>query len=135
MLFRSYFQHWINLGKNADESKLPKVFFVNWFRRGHDGHFLWPGFGENSRVLKWIVERIEGKANGQTTPIGIVPTAADLDLDGLDIDSADVNEALAVDPQEWREELPLIEEWFTFVGEKLPTGIKDEFDALKHRLG
>lgn len=129
-----YFQHWINIGKNADESKLPAVFFVNWFRRGDDGRFLWPGFGENSRVLKWAIERIEHKADGKSTPIGIVPTAADLDLSGLDVDPADVNEALAVNAEEWRAELPMIEEWFEFVGEKLPTGIKDEFDALKHRL-
>ncbi|MDF3340624.1 phosphoenolpyruvate carboxykinase (GTP) [Mycolicibacterium septicum] len=129
-----YFQHWIDIGKNADESKLPAVFFVNWFRRGEDGRFLWPGFGENSRVLKWAIERIEHKADGKSTPIGIVPTAADLDLSGLDVDPADVDEALAVNAEEWRAELPLIEEWFEFVGEKLPTGIKDEFDALKHRL-
>lgn len=129
-----YFQHWINIGKNADESKMPAVFFVNWFRRGDDGRFLWPGFGENSRVLKWAIERIEHKADGKSTPIGIVPTAADLDLSGLDVDPADVDEALAVNAEEWRAELPLIEEWFEFVGEKLPTGIKDEFDALKHRL-
>jgi phosphoenolpyruvate carboxykinase (GTP) len=129
-----YFQHWIDLGKNSDESKMPKVFFVNWFRRGDDGRFLWPGFGENSRVLKWIIERIEQKAGGATTPIGTVPSADDLDLDGLDVDPADVNEALTVNPSEWRDELPLIEEWFEFVGEKLPTGIKDEFDALRHRL-
>jgi phosphoenolpyruvate carboxykinase (GTP) len=129
-----YFQHWIDLGKNADESKLPAVFFVNWFRRGDNGRFLWPGFGENSRVLKWAIERIEHQAEGKSTPIGIVPTAADLDLDGLDVATADVDEALAVNAEEWRAELPLIEEWFEFVGEKLPTGIKDEFDALKTRL-
>jgi phosphoenolpyruvate carboxykinase (GTP) len=129
-----YFAHWIDIGKNADESKMPKIFFVNWFRRGGDGRFLWPGFGENSRVMKWIIDRIEQKAGGKTTPIGTVPTAADLDLDGLDVDAADVDEALAVNAAEWREEIPLIEEWFEFVGEKLPTGIKDEFDALKHRL-
>ncbi|MGB5149376.1 MAG: phosphoenolpyruvate carboxykinase (GTP) [Mycobacterium sp.] len=129
-----YFQHWINIGKQADESKLPKVFFVNWFRRGDDGRFLWPGFGENSRVLKWAIERIEHQAEGRSTPIGIVPTAADLDLSGLDVDPADVDEALAVNADEWRAELLLIEEWFEFVGAKLPTGIKDEFDALKTRL-
>jgi phosphoenolpyruvate carboxykinase (GTP) len=84
--------------------------------------------------MKWIIERVEGKANGTTTPIGIVPKAEDLDLEGLDVDVSDVNEALAVNADEWRKELPLIEEWFEFVGEKLPTGIKDEFDALKHRL-
>ncbi|SPM33374.1 Phosphoenolpyruvate carboxykinase, GTP-dependent [Mycobacterium rhizamassiliense] len=129
-----YFQHWIDLGKNADDSKLPKVFFVNWFRRGDKGEFLWPGFGENSRVLKWIVDRIEHQAGGQDTPIGIVPTEADLDLDGLDIEGGDVTKALAVNTAEWREELPLIEEWFEFVGDKLPTGVRDEFAALKQRL-
>jgi phosphoenolpyruvate carboxykinase (GTP) len=129
-----YFQHWIDLGKNSDESKLPKVFFVNWFRRGEGGKFLWPGFGENSRVLKWIVDRIEHKAGGQATPIGVVPTAEDLDLAGLDVTAEEVDAALAVKPSEWREELPLIEEWFEFVGDKLPTGVKDEFEALKERL-
>ena len=129
-----YFAHWIDIGKNSDESKMPKIFFVNWFRRGGDGRFLWPGFGENSRVMKWVIDRIEQKAGGKTTPIGTVPTADDLDLSGLDVDAADVNEALSVNAAEWREELPLIEEWFEFVGDKLPTGIKDEFDALKTRL-
>jgi phosphoenolpyruvate carboxykinase (GTP) len=85
-------------------------------------------------VLKWIVDRIEHQAGGQDTPIGVVPTAADLDLDGLDADSTDVARALAVDADEWRQELPLIEEWFEFVGDKLPTGVKDEFEALKQRL-
>lgn len=129
-----YFQHWLDLGKNSDASKMPKVFFVNWFRRGDKGEFLWPGFGENSRVLKWIVDRIEHTAGGQDTPIGVVPTAADLDLDGLDIAADDVTRALRVNAAEWREELPLIEEWFEFVGDKLPTGVKDEFEALKQRL-
>jgi phosphoenolpyruvate carboxykinase (GTP) len=130
-----YFQHWIDIGKNSDESKLPKIFFVNWFRRGADGRFLWPGFGENSRVLKWVIERVDGRANGQSTPIGIVPTADDLDLAGLNVDPADMDQALKVNPEEWRAELPQIEEWFEFVGQKLPTGIRDEFDAFKHRLG
>ena len=129
-----YMQHWIDVGKNSDESKMPAVFFVNWFRRGGDGRFLWPGFGENSRVLKWAIERIEHRAEGKSTPIGTVPTAADMDLSGLDVATADVDEALTVSAEEWRKELPLIEEWFEFVGEKLPTGIKDEFDALKTRL-
>jgi phosphoenolpyruvate carboxykinase (GTP) len=129
-----YFAHWIDIGKQSDESKMPQIFFVNWFRRGDDGRFLWPGFGENSRVMKWIIDRIEQRAGGRTTPIGTVPTADDLDLSGLDVDTADVDAALAVNVDEWRAELPQIEEWFEFVGEKLPTGIKDEFDALKHRL-
>jgi len=130
-----YFQHWINVGKGADAAKLPRIFYVNWFRRGDDGRFLWPGFGENSRVLKWAIERIEGKSTAQETAIGYVPTADDLDLDGLDVDRADVDEALAVDPREWRAEIPLIEEWFHLIGSSLPTAMRDELDALKHRLG
>ncbi|MGV0700610.1 phosphoenolpyruvate carboxykinase (GTP) [Mycolicibacter sinensis] len=130
-----YMQHWIDIGKNSDESKLPKVFFVNWFRRGEDGRFLWPGFGENSRVLKWVIDRVEGKGSGESTPIGTVPRASDLDLTGLDVDTADVEQALVVDADEWRAELPLIEEWFEFIGDQLPTGLRDEFDALKQRLG
>ena len=129
-----YWGHWLKIGQSADVDKLPRIYQVNWFRKDAAGTFLWPGFGENSRVMKWIVDRIEQKAGGKTTPIGIVPTAEDLDLSGLDVDPADVNEALSVNVAEWREEIPLIEEWFEFVGEKLPTGIKDEFDALKHRL-
>jgi len=129
-----YCQHWIDLGKNADSSKLPKIFFVNWFRRGDDGRFLWPGFGENSRVLKWIVERVEGKVEGISTPIGVVPAIGDMDLGGLDVTESDVAEALRVDTAEWRAELPLIEEWFDFLGEKLPTSISDEFESLKLRL-
>ncbi|SIR61626.1 phosphoenolpyruvate carboxykinase (GTP) [Williamsia sterculiae] len=130
-----YLQHWIDLGKNADADKLPKVFYVNWFRRGDDKRFLWPGFGENSRVLKWIVDRIEGKADGVETPIGTVATPEALDLEGLDVAVADVAEALAVNPEEWREELPSIDAWFEFVGDKLPTGLSDELAAMKQRLG
>ncbi|MGW4120400.1 phosphoenolpyruvate carboxykinase (GTP) [Nocardia sp. NPDC004711] len=130
-----YIGHWINLGKNADAQKLPKIFYVNWFRRGEDGRFLWPGFGENSRVLEWIVNRIEGTAEAEATPIGNVPTAANLDLEGLDVNTADVDEALAVNVEEWKREIPLIEEWFEFIGDKLPSGIRDEFEALKQRLG
>lgn len=130
-----YLGHWINVGKNADAAKLPKIFYVNWFRRGEDGRFLWPGFGENSRVLEWIIGRIEGSADAEATAIGNVPTAAHLDLDGLDVDAADVDEALSVDAGEWRREIPLIEEWFEFVGDRLPSGVRDEFEALKQRLG
>ncbi|MFF0541202.1 phosphoenolpyruvate carboxykinase (GTP) [Nocardia thailandica] len=130
-----YLNHWITLGKNADANKLPKIFYVNWFRRGADGRFLWPGFGENSRVLEWIVGRIEGRSGAQATAVGNVPTAADLDLEGLDVVVADVDEALAVNAEEWRNEIPSIEEWFQFVGDKLPSGVRDEFEALKERLG
>ncbi|RDI63155.1 phosphoenolpyruvate carboxykinase (GTP) [Nocardia pseudobrasiliensis] len=130
-----YLGHWINIGKNADAAKLPKIYYVNWFRRGADGRFLWPGFGENSRVLEWIINRIEGKADAEPTVIGNVPTAAHLDLDNLDVNPTDVDEALHVDAAEWRREIPLIEEWFEFVGDKLPSGVRDEFEALKQRLG
>ncbi|MEV6770648.1 phosphoenolpyruvate carboxykinase (GTP) [Nocardia sp. NPDC051030] len=129
-----YLGHWVNLGKNADANKLPKIFYVNWFRRGDDGRFLWPGFGENSRVLEWIVGRIEGSADATATPIGNVPTAAHLDLEGLDVVPADVDEALKVNVEEWKREIPLIEEWFEFIGDKLPSGVRDEFEALKERL-
>jgi phosphoenolpyruvate carboxykinase (GTP) len=129
-----YFQHWIDLGKSADASKLPKIFYVNWFRRGADRHFLWPGFGENSRVLKWIIERIEGKATAVDTPIGRVPTPDQLDLSGLRIPLADVAASLAVHPDEWRAELPRIEQWFDKIGDTLPSSLRDELDALKVRL-
>jgi phosphoenolpyruvate carboxykinase (GTP) len=130
-----YFQHWIDVGKGADADKLPRIFYVNWFRRGDDGRFLWPGFGENGRVLKWAIERIEGKAAAQDTPVGLVPTADQLDLDGLDTPTADVEAALVVDIDEWRAEVPLIEEWFDTIGSALPTSMRDELEALKLRLG
>jgi phosphoenolpyruvate carboxykinase (GTP) len=130
-----YFRHWIETGKHADAAKLPKIFYVNWFRRGDDRRFLWPGFGENSRVLKWAIERIEGTAAATETPIGWVPTAEDLDLAGLDADPADIEAALSVDVEQWKAEIPLIEEWFDKIGDKLPSPLRDELEALKQRLG
>ncbi|GHF57393.1 phosphoenolpyruvate carboxykinase (GTP) [Amycolatopsis bartoniae] len=130
-----YFKHWIELGKAADGMKLPKIFYVNWFRRGDDKRFLWPGFGENSRVLKWVVERIEGKANAVETPIGFVPRAEDLDTDGLKEPLEDIQAALDVKPEEWREEIPLIEEWFAKIGDRVPSNLRDELELLKQRLG
>jgi len=129
-----YFQHWIDTGKRADADKLPKIFYVNWFRRGEGKKFLWPGFGENSRVLKWAIERLEGKAAAVETPIGYVPTADDLDLSGLDASREDIEAALEFNPSEWRAEIPMIEEWFEKIGEKLPTLLRAELDALKTRL-
>jgi phosphoenolpyruvate carboxykinase (GTP) len=130
-----YFQHWIEVGKGADAVKLPRIFYVNWFRRDEDGNFLWPGFGENIRVLKWAVERIEGAATAVETPIGYVPTAGSLDVTGLDVDAADLERVVSVDVAEWREELPQIEEWFARIGDKLPSGMRDELEALRLRLG
>ncbi|MBV9143168.1 MAG: phosphoenolpyruvate carboxykinase (GTP) [Pseudonocardiales bacterium] len=129
-----YFQHWINVGKGADAGKLPKIFYVNWFRRGVGQRYLWPGFGENSRVLKWIIERVEGRASAADTAIGRVPTPDQLDLSGLDTPIEDVSAALAVDIDEWRAELPLIEQWFDKIGDALPTPLRDEFISLHHRL-
>lgn len=139
-----YFQNWIDVGKGADADKLPRIFYVNWFRRGdaepdsaghpRPGRFLWPGFGENSRVLKWVVERIEGTAAAVETPIGHVPTVDTLDLDGLDAPDGDIDASLRVDVDEWRAELPLIVEWFDLIGDKLPTSMRDELEALKVRL-
>jgi phosphoenolpyruvate carboxykinase (GTP) len=132
-----YFRHWIEMGKgvDGDAAKLPKIFYVNWFRRGDDGHFLWPGFGENSRVLKWVVERLEGTGGGVETPIGYVPTADALDLSGLTVPAEDVEAAVRVDVDEWRAELPQVAEWFGKFGDKLPGVLWAELDALKARLG
>jgi phosphoenolpyruvate carboxykinase (GTP) len=130
-----YFQHWVEMGKSADSAKLPRIFYVNWFRRDDEGRFLWPGFGENIRVLKWAVERMHGRAAAVETPIGYVPAPGSLDVTGLDVRAEDVERVLLVDPDEWRDELPQIEEWFTRIGDRLPTGLRDELDALRLRLG
>ncbi|HEU4490134.1 MAG TPA: phosphoenolpyruvate carboxykinase (GTP) [Jiangellales bacterium] len=130
-----YFGHWITLGKEADATKLPKIFYVNWFRRGEDRSFLWPGFGENSRVLKWVIERIEGRATATETAIGWVPTPDALDTDGLDLDPERLAACLAVDEEEWKAEIPQIQEWFDKFGAQLPTLLWAELDGLKLRLG
>jgi phosphoenolpyruvate carboxykinase (GTP) len=131
-----YMQHWINIGKQADESKLPKIYQVNWFRKRQETAtgFLWPGFGDNSRVLKWVVERLEGEADAVETPIGLVPAAGAIDTEGLDMAPDDIDKAVAVDLDEWRAELPLIEEWFAKIGDRLPAQLHAELDGLKERL-
>ncbi len=129
-----YFTHWLKLGEKGGD-KMPKIFYVNWFRKSEDGKFLWPGFGENSRILKWIFERCEGKADAVETPIGLMPTKSALDLEGVDVTDEDMEELLKVDPNEWKQEIPLIEEHFASFGAKLPQGLKDELEALKKRLG
>lgn len=129
-----YFSHWISMAKNNDESKFPKIFYVNWFRRDEDGSFLWPGFGENSRVLKYVVERIEGKVDAVETPIGLVPAPGALDTDGLDVSDEQMAKALAVDVAEWKAEIPQINEWFEKFGDKLPAVLWTELDGLKARL-
>ncbi|MGI8578625.1 MAG: phosphoenolpyruvate carboxykinase (GTP) [Nocardioidaceae bacterium] len=129
-----YFNHWITMGKVNDAAKLPRIFYVNWFRRGDQGQFLWPGFSENSRVLKWAIERLEGTAEAVETPIGYVPTPESLDVEGLDVSREELEAVLKVDPQEWRQELPQITEWFDKFGDKLPTVLWTELDGLKARL-
>ena len=128
-----YLQHWIDLGKEHGDA-MPKVFLVNWFRRDENGGFAWPGFGENSRVLKWVVERLEGTAEGMETPIGIVPAEGALDTEGLDVSPEQLSAATRFDAEEWKAEIPLIEEWFEKFGDKLPTELRDELDGLKKRL-
>ncbi len=130
-----YFNHWISVGKDNDAAKLPKIFYVNWFRRDDDGSFLWPGFGENSRVLKWVIDRIDGQAQAVETPIGHVPAPGSLDLDGLDLTPDQVTKALAVDVEEWKAELPQITEWFETSGDTLPAVLWTELDGLRARLG
>ncbi|HWM75926.1 MAG TPA: phosphoenolpyruvate carboxykinase (GTP), partial [Nocardioides sp.] len=130
-----YFNHWISVGKDNDEAKLPRIFYVNWFRRDEEGDFLWPGFGENSRVLKWVVERIEGQAAAVETPIGHVPTPGALDTAGLDLTEDALAAVLRVDVEEWKAELPQIQEWFDKFGDDLPAVLWTELDGLKARLG
>jgi phosphoenolpyruvate carboxykinase (GTP) len=130
-----YFNHWIKVGKDNDAAKLPRIFYVNWFRRDDEGNFLWPGFGENSRVLKWIVERIDGQAGALETPIGHVPTPEALDVEGLDMTREALETALAVDIEEWQAEIPQITEWFEKFGDTLPAVLWTELDGLKARLG
>jgi phosphoenolpyruvate carboxykinase (GTP) len=129
-----YFAHWLDIGRAGDPEKLPRLFWVNWFRKGDDGSFLWPGFGENSRVLKWVVERLEGDADAVETAIGRVPTAEALDTDGLDIDDTTVETLLSVDNEAWRAEIGQIEQHFARIGERLPAELRDELDELEKRL-
>jgi phosphoenolpyruvate carboxykinase (GTP) len=130
-----YFNHWISMGKENDAAKLPRIFYVNWFRRDEDGGFLWPGFGENSRVLKWVIERIDGQVGAVETPIGYVPAPGDLDTDGLDMTPEHLEAALKVDIEEWKAEIPQITEWFEKFGDNLPAVLWTELDGLKARLG
>jgi phosphoenolpyruvate carboxykinase (GTP) len=129
----SYWAHWLTLGRRAG-AKLPRVYYVNWFRKSAAGEFLWPGFGDNGRVLKWVFERCAGKADGVETPIGVVPRPTDLDLTGLDLDHEDVAELLAVDRAGWTNEVPLIREYYATFGARMPRELVAELDALEKRL-
>jgi phosphoenolpyruvate carboxykinase (GTP) len=129
-----YLQHWLTLGQTHDRSKLPKIFYVNWFRRGADGKFLWPGYGENSRVIKWAIEQIEGADGSVETAIGLSPKPGSLDVEGLDVSVEDIQTALHVDSDEWKQEIPLIEEWFAKIGNKLPNQLVSQLEKLKAQL-
>ncbi|HLT16744.1 MAG TPA: phosphoenolpyruvate carboxykinase (GTP) [Acidimicrobiales bacterium] len=128
-----YFQHWLNIGAR-EGAQLPRLYWVNWFRRGEDGSFLWPGFGDNSRVLKWIIERLAGESEAVDTPIGRVPTPSAIDTDGIDVDEATMAELLAVDAESWRAELPLIEGHYAGIGDTVPQALRDELQELEKRL-
>ena len=130
----NYFAHWLEMGKNTDASKLPKIFYVNWFRKDADGGWLWPGFGENSRVLKWIVERVSGKGEAVETPIGYLPAPGAIDTDGLDVTDEQMAELLNVDVEEWLNEIESIREHYARFEETLPEALSDELAALEARL-
>jgi len=129
-----YFAHWLKMGEKGG-NKMPKIFYVNWFRKSPEGKFLWPGYAENSRVLKWIFERCNGTAKAVDTPIGKVPTEDAIDTKGLDLAMEHLKELLKVDIKGWKDELPLIKEHYATFGEKLPEGLKEELSALEKRLG
>jgi phosphoenolpyruvate carboxykinase (GTP) len=129
----SYFEHWLDIGKKAG-AKPPRIFYVNWFRKGADGKFLWPGFGDNSRVLEWVFRRVEAKVDADETPIGLVPRKDDLDVTGLDISDEALAEVLSVDLDALRDELPQVKEHLAKFGDDLPAPVRAQFEALEQRL-
>ena len=128
-----YFAHWLHMGEGAGK-KLPRIFHVNWFLKNNAGQFIWPGFGENSRVLKWIFERIDGRAEAQMTPIGYLPTENSLDTSGLSLSKEMLKQLLNVDKEKWRKEVEELRTYFTIFGEKLPQAIRDQLNELEKRL-
>ena len=126
-----YFSHWLEIGTMTDAKKLPQIFFVNWFRRDDNGRFLWPGYGENSRVLKWVFERITGNAKAEKTAIGYLPTHDALDTNGVNVTSEDLNELLSVDTNGWKEAVPQIREHYAAFGDRLPSTLSSSLDKLE----
>ena len=131
--FGDYFQHWLDIGDHPG-ANLPKLFYVNWFRKNDDGNFIWPGFGENARVLKWVLERIGGTTEAVETAIGMVPKPEDLDVSGLDLKPEEIQTLLAVNEDEWKSELTLIEEHYESIGERLPNQMRVQLTRLSERL-
>ena len=128
-----YLQHWVNMGEKGGD-RMPAIFLVNWFRKGDDGKMLWPGFGENSRVLKWIIDRIEGNVGAEETIIGSTARAEDLDLHGLDVEIDKVKQALAVHAEDWSGDIQDNSDYLNFLGSRVPQEVWDQFDALKSRV-
>jgi len=129
-----YFSHWLKIGASTDPGKLPRIYYVNWFRKGSNGNFLWPGYGDNSRVLKWVVDRVSGKGQAVDTPIGRLPAPGALNLSGINLEPGALDALLSVDVDGWLEEIPLIKEHFQQFGEKLPEGLSQELGLLEKRL-
>ncbi|MHB1485988.1 MAG: phosphoenolpyruvate carboxykinase (GTP) [Acidimicrobiales bacterium] len=129
-----YMGHWLSMTTRTNPAKLPKIFYVNWFRKDSDGRFLWPGFGENSRVLEWVFERVEGQGKALDTPIGLVPTPGSIQTEGLDIQSGDLDKLLEVNVDEWLDEVPSIQAHFAQFGDRLPAALGDELAGLVKRL-
>lgn len=129
-----YFAHWLEMGKKSTPDKLPRIYYVNWFRKGKNDEWLWPGFGENSRVLKWIFERTDGTDNAVKSPIGYLPSEGALDLTGLDVTPEQVKALLHVDKESWKKEVTELREYFKIFGNRLPQGIAEELTALDNRL-
>ncbi len=129
-----YLQHWFDIGEKSDDSKLPKLFYVNWFRKNEQGKFIWPGYGENSRVLKWICERVSGEGDAVKTAIGYMPTADAIDTDGLDITKEALESILDVNKDEWLKEVESIKEHYNNYGPKLPKELNNQLAALEQRL-
>jgi phosphoenolpyruvate carboxykinase (GTP) len=129
-----YFEHWLKIGRRTSPDKLPKIFYVNWFRKSPEGKFLWPGYGENSRVLKWVFERVCGEGKAIKTPIGYLPVPDGLDLAGLSIPQGDISQLLSVDNKEWQAEADSIEKHFAVFGDRFPAGLREELAELRKRL-
>jgi phosphoenolpyruvate carboxykinase (GTP) len=129
-----YFGHWLKVGAATKSENLPKIFFVNWFRRDEEGRFMWPGYGENSRVLKWIFNRVDGKANATKTAIGYLPSPADIDITGLDVSAADMNALLSIDSEGWKSALPQMRDHYAQFGSKLPAPLTTALNELESSL-
>jgi phosphoenolpyruvate carboxykinase (GTP) len=129
-----YFAHWLEIGRK-EGAKLPKIFMVNWFRKDAEGNYLWPGFGENSRVLAWIFRRCDADADAAETPIGLVPTEDAIDTEGLELSPGAMAQLLKVDPDEWSAQLPQVRQHFAQFGDDLPSQLREQLERLESRLG